>query len=389
MRTARGIVHRDLKPGNVMLTQCGREAARLRPRQGGAARRPIGPVGSDACPRRTQLTAEGTLVGTLQYMAPEQLEGKDADARTDIFAFGALLYEMATGGKAFEGESQASLIAAILNGAAAADLRDARRRSRAAARARSPRRALSCEEPRRRWQTARDVKLELEWMAKARRNDRRDAASRAAHVAGRHGAGVAVAAVASCRGGTRRAPSGDASPAETFAVHDRAAGRDRSSALAADRGRVRGVPGRSPAGVRGVDRRAAAIWVRSLDSVDARPLEGTDGAVSPFWSPDSRFVGFFRRTRGELRKVDAAADRLARFAPRMRRPVHLGPRRHDPVLAVGATGSSACPAMAARPCASRTWTSRGGSESLLAGVSCRTAGTSCTWRRHSTRMASA
>ena len=93
-----GIVHRDLKPGNVMLTKSGVEAARLRPGQGdgagGAAVR--ADVAADGPAPRTS-TQEGTILGTFQYMAPEQLEGKDADARTDIFAFGAVLYEMATG----------------------------------------------------------------------------------------------------------------------------------------------------------------------------------------------------------------------------------------------------------------------------------------------------
>jgi len=110
-----GIVHRDLKPGNIMLTKSGVKLvdfglAKLR--AAGA-----GPVFSGLTAMPTEapnLTAEGTILGTFQYMAPEQLEGREADARTDIFAFGAVLYEMATGGKAFSGKSQASLIAAIL-----------------------------------------------------------------------------------------------------------------------------------------------------------------------------------------------------------------------------------------------------------------------------------
>ena len=100
-------MHRDLKPGNVMLTKSRREAARLRP---GARRwRPRRRAGSlTALPTQQGLTQEGTILGTFQYMAPEQLEGKDADARTDIFAFGSVLYEMATGKKAFAAKSQAS-----------------------------------------------------------------------------------------------------------------------------------------------------------------------------------------------------------------------------------------------------------------------------------------
>src|SRR5713101_7101064 len=112
-----GIVHRDLKPGNVMLTKSGVKLldfglAKALPTPGG---RGVGGEGLTSLPTRQGLTQEGTILGTFQYMAPEQLEGKEADARTDIFAFGALLYEMATGRKAFEGKSQASLIAAILD----------------------------------------------------------------------------------------------------------------------------------------------------------------------------------------------------------------------------------------------------------------------------------
>jgi serine/threonine protein kinase len=110
----KGIVHRDLKPGNVMVTKSGVKLldfglAKLAP----AARVSIAGM-TDAATQSAPLTGEGTVLGTLQYMAPEQLEGKEADARTDIFAFGAVLYEMITGKKAFEGKSQASLIAAIL-----------------------------------------------------------------------------------------------------------------------------------------------------------------------------------------------------------------------------------------------------------------------------------
>jgi len=109
-----GVVHRDLKPENIMLTKSGVKLldfglAKLKSDK--AAVSGMSPVSS----RDLTLTTQGTILGTLQYMAPEQLEGKDADGRTDIFAFGAIAYEMVTGEKAFEGKSQASLIAAIMN----------------------------------------------------------------------------------------------------------------------------------------------------------------------------------------------------------------------------------------------------------------------------------
>ena len=108
-----GIVHRDLKPANIMLTKAGAKLLDF----GLAKLKPADQVGglSAMATQSAGLTGEGKILGTLQYMAPEQLEGKDVDARTDIFAFGATVYEMVTGQKAFNGESQASLIAAILD----------------------------------------------------------------------------------------------------------------------------------------------------------------------------------------------------------------------------------------------------------------------------------
>src|SRR5947209_3607945 len=111
-----GIVHRDLKPGNVMLTKSGVKLLDF-----GLAKVMAPPVqqsGATSLPTvmgtRQNLTEAGTILGTFQYMSPEQLEGREADARSDIFALGAVLYEMATGRKAFSGKSQASLIGSIL-----------------------------------------------------------------------------------------------------------------------------------------------------------------------------------------------------------------------------------------------------------------------------------
>src|SRR5205085_3788134 len=103
-----GIIHRDLKPGNIMITKSGAKLLDFGLAKSGT------PIELDGATQHKPLTQEGTILGTFQYMAPEQLEAQEADARTDIFAFGALLYEMATGRRAFEGKTKTSLIAAIV-----------------------------------------------------------------------------------------------------------------------------------------------------------------------------------------------------------------------------------------------------------------------------------
>ncbi len=109
----RGVVHRDLKPGNLMLTKSGVKLLDFGlATQQNAATGPTSQIPTVDLQER--ITTQGAIIGTLQYMAPEQLEGREADARTDIFAFGALLYEMVTGARAFQSGSQAGLIGAIL-----------------------------------------------------------------------------------------------------------------------------------------------------------------------------------------------------------------------------------------------------------------------------------
>src|SRR5271155_3998327 len=154
-----GIVHRDLKPGNVMLTKSGAKLLDFGLAKGGEVLQG-GDIGSS--PTVSQpLTTRGTIVGTMQYMSPEQLEGKDADVRSDIFSFGAMLYEMATGRKAFEAKSHASLIAAIL--------KEEPRPMRELQPLTPPAlehivRACLAKDPDERPQSAHDLKLQLEWM---------------------------------------------------------------------------------------------------------------------------------------------------------------------------------------------------------------------------------
>jgi serine/threonine protein kinase len=167
----RGIVHRDLKPGNVMLAGAkGSTAVKLL--DFGLAKISEAPAGTPNAPGSLTslptvaqpLTAEGTIVGTFQYMAPEQLEGKEADARSDIFAFGAVLYEMVTGRKAFQGQSQASLISAIMKDDPAPISSLVPLSPPALDRV--VRQCLA-KDPEDRWQTARDLVRELRWISQS------------------------------------------------------------------------------------------------------------------------------------------------------------------------------------------------------------------------------
>jgi Tol biopolymer transport system component len=159
-----GIIHRDLKPGNIMLTKDGAKVLDF-----GLAKITERRFGTPAAVAATQtistpLTTQGAILGTLQYMAPEQLEGKEADARTDIFAFGCVLYEMVTGNRAFNAKSQASLIAAVLEHEPSPILQ---------VQPLTPRlldrliRDCLAKDPEQRRQTAHDVLLDLHWIATA------------------------------------------------------------------------------------------------------------------------------------------------------------------------------------------------------------------------------
>ncbi len=295
-----GIVHRDLKPANVMVTKSGIKLVDF-----GLARFASGPaVLSSASVLPTQaanLTGEGTILGTLQYMAPEQLEGKESDARTDIFAFGAVLHEMATGQKAFSSKSQASLIASILE------------REAPAVSSLQPlappgldRVVKTClaKDPEDRFQTAHDVRLELQWAseegshanASAPASPRTRARERVAWItAAVLGLGLAGAFALRPR---EREPGTGERAALKFSIlpPDQTAFQPGSLALSPDGTRLAFIAA-------GPDGRNV-LWIRLLDSLEARPLPGTERAFSPFWSPDSHFLAFF--AEGKLKKIEAS-----------------------------------------------------------------------------------
>jgi len=286
-----GIVHRDLKPGNVMLTKSG---AKLLDFGLAKLRAPEVPVSAaselSALPTGDKpLTAEGSLVGPFQYMAPEQLEGKEPDARADIFAFGALLYEMVTGERAFKGKSQASLIAAIL--AAEPTPMSLLRPLTPAALDRLVATCLA-KDPDERWQSAHDLVQELKWIrdgdstpaAAPRRDLTRERIAWTAAVLGVVLAGLMVSR---WRDATREPPRGIQSavlpPAKT--TFARRNFFDGPPVLSPDGRRIVFV-------LRGEDGRTR-LWVRALQDAATQTLVGTEGATYPFWSADSRSLGFF------------------------------------------------------------------------------------------------
>jgi len=315
-----GITHRDLKPANVILTKAGPKLLDFGLAKLGA--KPAGALaGVSALPTQEGLTAHGTILGTFQYMAPEQLEGKEADARTDIFAFGAVLYEMVTGKKAFEGKSHASLISAIMSSepppissvletAAGERLRPARgervfERRSASERGWGPasiqvldRVVKKClaKDPEARWHSAHDLHDELTWIAEA---PSQVAPVTVAHGASRHRerlawisivAFVTLVALAIAAWAFRPVP-----PAPEMRLEITTPPTADSASLAI-----------SPNGQKIVcvatSEGQSRLWLRPLDSTSGRALAGTDGASFPFWSPDSQSVGFF--AAGKLKRID-------------------------------------------------------------------------------------
>jgi serine/threonine protein kinase len=287
----RGIVHRDLKPGNVMLTKSGAKLLDFGLAKGGEVLQ--GDI--DSSPTMSNpLTVKGTIVGTMQYMSPEQLEGKEADARSDIFSFGAMLYEMATGKKAFEAKSHASLIAAILK----EDPRPMRElQPLAPPLLESIVKSCLAKDPDERPQSAHDLKLELDWIRESSGITQvpqqlavgKSSGNKTARVA-LLSALCAALAVGALAFFFRPRPA----PAERLEFFIPIQEEMTHLALSPD-GRMLAFV--SPDEASG----ANMVSVQRIGSSAITLLPGTEGASYPFWSPDDAFVAFF--ADGKLKKV--------------------------------------------------------------------------------------
>jgi predicted Ser/Thr protein kinase len=276
----RGIVHRDLKPENILLTQNGVKVLDF-----GIAKieRPTAAVGSEVVTEVASRTASGSIVGTLPYMSPEQVEGRDADARSDVFAFGVVLYELIAGRRPFAGETQTSLIASILKEEPPplTDLQPALPPGVAAV-------VQTCleKDPEKRWQSAREVKHALRWLAAAR-----SVPAPARSVRAWQGLAAVMALIALGIGGWVFRPAAPR-PVSRFeaSVPDEVSGYDDVSLSPDGRKLVFTATGRD------------GLWIRDFDALEWRRLPGTEGGSTPFWSPDGRYLAF--AVGREIRKVD-------------------------------------------------------------------------------------
>jgi serine/threonine protein kinase len=285
-----GIVHRDLKPGNIMLTRTGAKLLDFGLAKPAAGRSFLDPQTPADATRTSPLTARGSLIGTFQYMSPEQIEGKEADARSDLFSFGAVLYEMATGHRAFTGSTPASVIAAVLSSQPKPIVELQPLTPPAVDRL-----VGTClqKDPELRWQSAYDVKLHLG----AIRDFGVAAASPAAQAPSlrRWIAGLVAAVLIIASGFSWwlwRSPAPPAQVHSSLLPPQSQQFNPDDFALSPDGSMI----AYTTEGQRG------GLWLRRLTTGKDEQLTGTESASFPFWSPDSRSIGFFGNA--VIRRID-------------------------------------------------------------------------------------
>jgi len=313
---ARGIVHRDLKPANIMLTRNGpklmdfglaKPAPGLSSASGASPLTPSTPTMSVAAlsASASPLTQKGTVVGTFQYMAPEVLQGAEADARSDVFSFGCVLYEMFTGRRAFEGKSQFSVLGAILD-------KEPERISTVLPNS-PPRldetvwRCLA-KNPEQRYGCMHDVRIQLEALAEAEPQAAGAPAELLKQSSGNSRVPWLVAALAALIAMTLSIGAAYIfqSPKPAAVVQSSilpTPGTSFVTMLPASGPAVLSPDGTRIAFTARDDKSKVLLYVRTLASLTAQPLPGTEDAMYPFWSPDSQQIGFF--TPGKMKKINA------------------------------------------------------------------------------------
>ena len=319
----RGIVHRDLKPGNVMITKAGTKLldfglAKL-------AAEEVGVVGAgDGATRTSPLTGQGAILGTLSYMSPEQLEGRAVDARSDIFSFGSVLYEMLTSRRAFDADSQAGTIAAIIGAdpPALGDLADLRTTLPVVAHRALDRLLRRClaKHPDDRWHSAADLADELSWINEERLRGVTEPAraSTQGPVAASRGreriwmavAGVAVAALAAGAVWWSPRPVPNPTPV-AFTV-----AAPPSDALSTGPGLLAVSPDGQRLAFTTGSGDSLKLWIRAIGATEPRQLDRTSGAWHPFWSPDGRSVAYAGSGgAAPLRRIDIDGGAPLTLAP--------------------------------------------------------------------------
>ncbi len=299
-----GVIHRDLKPGNIMLTKSGAKLMDfgLAKSVSITASPASGLTATSFSPAKSQpLTGQGTVLGTFQYMSPEQVEGKEADTRSDIFSLGCVLYEMATGKRAFEGKSMASVMAAVLErepvpiSTVEPGLPPALGRLV---------KACLAKDPDERIQTVQDVKLQLKWLAEeSQAGEPQGEPSGTARIKRRERVmWVAATVGALLLAGLAFARLAAQKPQSVVRTSIGSADKIRFNFA----GDISGPPVISPDGAHVVfsatNEGKAQLYIRSLSDLSIRPLLGTDNGWFPFWSPDSHSVAFF--ADGKLKRLN-------------------------------------------------------------------------------------